>query len=201
VDYGRVWFLASCGGKRGGTCFSGWCASSASESTGLAAGLSIIVEGGDLAIEECIFGAGRSSLDGRTLEAISSSPRAVDVIGGAVRIARSRFSNLDGGAISVRSGSLDVNDCTLDDNSAPHGGALLVTGGLALLMRTLFQKNSATTSGGALQVDGGVVELASATQFVGNSAPRGASLCAARCIALELKVITIPFNRRARALT
>ena len=55
---------------------------------------------------------------------------------------------------------------------------MTVTGGTAHVARTVFRRNRAEVSGGALQVDGGGVELSSETRFVQNKAPRGASLCA-----------------------
>jgi predicted outer membrane repeat protein len=69
-----------------------------------------------------------------------------------------------------------VDNCTLRDNSAPRGGALLISGGSARIKSTIFERNTGTTSGGALQVEGGTVELASETHFLENSAPMGAAL-------------------------
>lgn len=137
------------------------------------AGLAIRVEGSDLAVEGCNFTGKSAGLPGASLE-----PRALTVVSGTVRIVDVTFFHFGGGAIAVIAGILDVDAATLHDNSAETGGALLVTGGWAHLKRVVFRDNMARISGGALQIDDGVVELAKETRFVDNRAPQGASLYA-----------------------
>eukprot|EP00966_Prymnesium_polylepis_P323140 7379351-Prymnesium_polylepis.1 len=141
-------------------------------------GLRIFSEGGDLRIKDTMFGGALDSAlnSGRKLDGSHEQP-ALTVNGGNVDIFRGQFSHLNGGAISVTSGSLNMDNSTFTGNRAVKGGAILVTGGRAHLKRVLFRRNRAETTGGALQVDGGVVELSSETYFIGNRAPQGASLC------------------------
>ena len=159
-------------------------------------GLRIISESGDLRIRDTSFGdaLSRTHNRGRALDGSDEQP-ALSVNGGNVDIFRGQFSHFNGGAIAVTSGWLSMDNSTFDDNSAVKGGAILVTGGHAHLKRVLFRRNRARTTGGALQVDGGIVELSDETHFVGNRAPQGASLCA--CLLKHKDVtllLTIPLH-------
>eukprot|EP00966_Prymnesium_polylepis_P334207 7389602-Prymnesium_polylepis.1 len=165
------------------------------------AGLAIRVEGGDLAVEDCNF-TGKSA----GLQGTSPEPRALTIVRGTVRILDATFSHFDGGAIAVMAGRLDVDAATLHDNSAATGGALLVTGGWALLKRVVFRNNMGKTSGGALQVDDGVVELAQQTRFVTNWAPQGASLYASSVrtvtrTGVETELLSLSTKNIARAIS
>ena len=134
----------------------------------------ITVEGGELTLDGCHFDG--DSVSGRRLQALAAAGRALLVSGGIVRVFGGSFSNLKGGAIGVTGGELDLHGTTLEDNRATAGGALLVTGGTVRVARALFRGNVGVASGGALQVEGGEMELAQSTLLVDNEAPRGSAL-------------------------
>jgi predicted outer membrane repeat protein len=144
-------------------------------------GLALNVEGGHVMIKGCNC-SGRPTDTGvplhRRLGEATFLRRALTVNHGTVYISGTTFSNLEGGAIEITGGTVDIDQATLHDNSGDKGGALLITEGLVRLTGVLFRRNHAQTSGGALHVDGGVVELARETHFADNKTPQGASLCA-----------------------
>ena len=105
-----------------------------------------------------------------------------------------------GGAIFLTGGTLLVTDTTFRDVSAPHagavgvsggrasferceflgnratdgdGGALLISGGVVDVSRSVFAENAATGSGGAIRMAGGALELSDHTTVVNNHASSG----------------------------
>lgn len=67
----------------------------------------------------------------------------------------------DGGAIMVTKGnSLNVNNVTLQGNTATRGGAIWVQdGGYMTVVSSRFYGNTATQNGGAIGSDGGIITL------------------------------------------
>ena len=63
------------------------------------------------------------------------------------------------GGIVLSDGHLVLSDSVFKRNSAVTGAAMRVTGGHARVSACTFDGNEAQQSGGALQVDGGEVEL------------------------------------------
>ena len=115
------------------------------------------VGGGELALTDCtieaalISGAGSSGGAGRRLE--SATERAFSMVGGHAVLIRVSISGHSAGAIDVAAASLILIACTLRDNWARTGGALLVRDGADVTaVHTAFINNGASESGGALQV-------------------------------------------------
>ena len=77
---------------------------------------------------------------------------------------------------ACNAGSLVVVDSELLDNTADEGAAVRVVGGKVELSQTLVEGNRATTRGGALFVDGGIVALRNRTLFLRNSAPEAGTI-------------------------
>ena len=116
------------------------------------------VDGGELSITDCSItsdsahvaaeGRQRRRLDAPTGE------RALSVLGGGhATLVRTMVSGCTSGAIGVSSATLGLRLCILRDNTAQTGGAMLVGGGSNVTVeQSLIAYNSATVSGGALQV-------------------------------------------------
>ena len=78
---------------------------------------------------------------------------ALVVDDGMVILAQTTLRGHLAGAISVAAaGHLTLIACTVSGNRAQSGGAMLVTGGVVVAIDTNLTNNSATTSGGAIQV-------------------------------------------------
>lgn len=58
------------------------------------------------------------------------------------------------GAVEVNDGTVELQQCTLEQNEAVQGGALLVRGGTTSVSASLMRWNKALESGGAIQVIG-----------------------------------------------
>ena len=82
----------------------------------------------------------------------------------------------DGGALSLTGGRAEVRNTWFLDNHADRGGAIAVDGGSLLLDNCRLDSNTATLDGGALYVRSGAVNLRSGTLLQGNSALSGNSL-------------------------
>ena len=141
---------------------------------GLVLSSSVRVEGGQLHISSCAFGQALGSSRRLT----SGSPlRALTLSAGEAIIEHTIFSNLTGGAIALeRAGSLHVSDNTFYNNRAESGGAMIVSGGSAVLTRCVFENNRAAVVGGGLRITGGHVELRNQTLLRGNEASEGRSV-------------------------
>ena len=143
---------------------------------------SVRVEGGRLEATRCVFGPARTQSQRlRRLQGTESprpSQRALTVVGGEAIVEHATFFNVTGGAIAVEvDGSLQLRDSLLSSNSAEFGGAVIVSGGRAVLERCLIENNRAVVAGGGLYVtDGGQVQLKNQTLLRGNEASRERSI-------------------------
>ena len=127
----------------------------------------IIVESGSAMIDRCRF------------EGSSAAASGLVVRDGSVRVQQSEFlgdvTQLEGGAISVSGGTLDMVDSTL----TVVGGALNVCcSGHARVQQTVFVDNKATL--GAISVSGGLLEIINSTltRNVANDPDGGGALYA-----------------------
>jgi hypothetical protein len=86
----------------------------------------------------------------------TSDKRVLDIVGGAVALSQTTISGKHMGAIGVHGGRLSIIECTIRDSQAAFGGALLVgEGSLVRILSSNLVANSASESGGALQVCSG----------------------------------------------
>ena len=151
---------------------------------------SLDVRNGTLAIEGCVVAAGPSAplaavyepsnatnTSGRRLDAAprlaGPQQRALTLSGGAVDVRGTTFEGHAGGAILVEDGKLELRDSTLRKNRAETGAALYVKGGQVWVSSTTLVDNEATSSGGAIRLSGGELDLANRTVLLGNTAPEG----------------------------
>ena len=92
--------------------------------------------------------------------------------GGAAKVVQARLI-LDsvvieeatlGPALQNQGGILELSDCEIRDCDVPAAGAgLSLAGGITRVRRSTFANNTAVGSGGAIQQDGGVLELVNCT--------------------------------------
>ena len=124
-------------------------------------GLKVAVYGSEVDFDQCVFDgngtqAHRSTrrqlqtsepstpLSTAPLPSMPPSPpflpdRALSIYAGSARLHACTFVSLEGGAILVSTGgALSLTSCVLRHNTADMGGALLVTGGLAVLSGTVL---------------------------------------------------------------
>ena len=132
-------------------------------------GDALLVDGGQLHMESC------------TVSGVDSGIRALHVLFGGVVAVDSRFeNNEEAGAVAVEDGTLKLEGCELhanhDKKEEGKGGAVHVTGGAVVIENTRFSDNTATRSGGTLQVDGGTVQLANKTELVYTHAEGAAAI-------------------------
>eukprot|EP00966_Prymnesium_polylepis_P019383 446844-Prymnesium_polylepis.1 len=81
------------------------------------------------------------------------SDRALTVTGGTVVVMKSILHGQLAGAVVVQAASLTMMACVVRDSCAATGGGLLVGSGAdVLVVASNFTNNSASVSGGALQV-------------------------------------------------
>ena len=140
---------------------------------------SVHVAGGRLRITRCVFGEDQTQAQRRrSLQGSDAPPpRALTVVAGEAIIEQATFLNFTGGAIAVAaSGSLQLRDSQLRSNQADFGGAMLVSGGRAVLERCLLEGNRALVAGGGLHILGGAVELRNQTVLRGNAASVASSI-------------------------
>ena len=139
----------------------------------------VIIEGGTVEvpveIAGCRFGALRSP--GRRLAA-GTTTRALLVSDGHVSISDTFFEGLLGGAIKVSGGAgLAVRTSVFGRNQAERGSALLITGGKVVVDNSRFTDNKATdaTNGGAICVSGtnASLELGNKTVITGSKGHGG----------------------------
>ena len=141
------------------------------------------VDGGDLALSNCSFGAS-PAMDRRRLSG-DAEPRALTVGNGTVALDGVVFEDLTGGAIEVNGGTVTLTGSALRRNSAAKGAALLVTGGAVRIAGSVLEANTASEGGGALFVQGGTVALGNQTAMRGNDAPKSAGKAIYSAVALE----------------
>jgi predicted outer membrane repeat protein len=104
--------------------------------------------------------------------------RALTLSGGHTMLSQTVLSAHSAGAIHVlHSASLTLIECTVEDCRAQTGGAVLVDGprSKVVIANSSLINNSATVSGGAIQVNAGSVHLLNETMLTKNSAPSGSS--------------------------
>ena len=118
---------------------------------------------------------GQAILSGCTL-ANMSGVRALTVTGGITLVSGTTFEGNTAGAVRVEGGTLEMDATSARANHARRGAALLVTNGTVHIRNSTLQTNQADESGGAVQVDGGKVTLASGTALLDNEAPAGAAI-------------------------
>jgi len=128
------------------------------------------VDGGELSMHNC------------TIRDINNGARALHVLLGSVHAERCRFvDNRADGAVAIEDGTIELRQCDLHGNHVAgptaRGGAVLVMGGTVRIEQSRFSDNTATASGGTLQIDGGRVQLADKTELTyalaGRAAPIG----------------------------
>ena len=128
----------------------------------------LLVDGGQLHMENC------------TVSGVSSA-RALHVVTGEVLAHKCSFvENQAWGALAVEDGNVHLRQCEVHANQASRdngrGGAALVSGGTVVIEDSRFSDNSATSSGGTLQIDGGLVQLVDKTELVYARASRAAAV-------------------------
>lgn len=107
------------------------------------------VEGGELRLTNCTilspwWATGSDDV---------STHRAISIAGGHALLMRVVLSGHSAGAISIDAATLILLECTFRENLAQVGGALLISGGANVTAeRSVFVHNSASVSGGAIQV-------------------------------------------------
>jgi predicted outer membrane repeat protein len=85
-----------------------------------------------------------------------------------------------GGLVSSASNvTLSVTECTFLRNTATSGGAIELNGSTAIIDRSTFDGNTATSQGGAIDVQAAGSLTLSNSVFVGNAAPTGSALSVA----------------------
>ena len=161
----------------------------------------------NLTVENCVFRdnhagqGGAISLSGTTLTNLTVTGctfigNSANYSGGAIsapntatmRLTRSRFvgneiSNLLGGAVCADKGTVTVEGCVFEDNSAPYGGAIGSSQATVTLTNSTFSGNAASQMGGAVHSQGLIVEPPLACKltvnggsFTGNTASYGGAI-------------------------
>ncbi len=146
------------------------------EGSELVSGVSInsggsVAVGADTTLDviDCRFADNRSDQGG----AISAGEAVVHVRG--TQFERNR-ADIDGGAVQLIGGSLDIENGDFRDNSADNGGAISVRNGEVALRVSSFCKNAADATGGALDTGALVEALLTNNRFLDNGAVRGGAL-------------------------
>jgi hypothetical protein len=110
------------------------------------------VTGSELQLTNCTIVSLRPAIDLDDVSTLSVQ-RALSIVGGHAVLTRVVLSGHSAGAISVNAATLTLIECTLRENWAQVGGAMLVIGGANVTAeRSVFVQNSASVSGGAIQV-------------------------------------------------
>ena len=89
--------------------------------------------------------------------------RALTISGGEAQLEDVVLQGTRGGALHLIGGVLRMLRCSLLDNEAVDGGALLVSGGEAFVSATHFSRNNATQTGGAICVENGTLVISNGT--------------------------------------
>ena len=126
-------------------------------------GPAVVVHGGGrLLMHECM---------------LTRNPQTALVTSGdSVEVTKSTFSlngdrGVDGGAVRVSGGRLELSYCTFNANIARRGGAMFASGsGHYWLRRATFSSNIADLHGGAIYATGADVTLANSTLLIDNVA-------------------------------
>ena len=153
-------------------------------------GAKVRVDGGDVSVEGLRFLGGGGVAAKRRLSiarGADGSPEAaaellhadrpITLHGGVMRVRNTVLSGIGGGGILVTGGSLLLSHSEVRRCRAARGAALRILGGNVTLTGTLLEDNTATDSGGAVEVaGGGTLTLSNQTRLRGNSAHWGSSL-------------------------
>ena len=113
------------------------------------------VEGGELELTDCAIDAMAAEIGGGARRALNPSDeeRALSIIGGDVVLLRVLLQGHPAGAIRAHAANLALMECTIGNNEAQSGGAILVSGGSNVTVEySVLVGNRALVSGGALQV-------------------------------------------------
>ena len=155
------------------------------------------VDGGELFLTDCRIEDAAVAMRRRLN--LPEGGRAVTVVGGSASLTRTVLRGHPNGAVLVRAAILVLDQCSIQDSQALTGGAILMDGDAKLMAaHSKLTNNSATLSGGALQVgpcrwwalmssctvsshrhtlcsqvNSGHVQLSNQTLLKGNSAPHG----------------------------
>ena len=109
-----------------------------------------MVQGGNLAVTACSIEAIPSE---EQATASLHSERALSILGGHVELLQIALHGHLAGAISIEAATLILIECTICNSRAQSGGAMLIEEGAEVdVALSLFEGNSALSSGGALQV-------------------------------------------------
>jgi len=123
-----------------------------------------------IAIEDCNFSSNAGS-------GVVVYPEAVVVIRSCRFTRNGDAMTSRGGAIRVDGGSLQLIDSTFDRNEALEGGAMYIRGGASVaVLNSLFRRNHANSTGGALVVVDARVVLGNGTLLEGNHAEEANTL-------------------------
>ena len=111
-------------------------------------------EGGNLTLLSCSFEEPRVEVGSSLLTGQPQVERALSISsGGHATLVQTVLRGHSAGALVVHAATLSLIDCIIRDSHALSGGAVLVSGGSNLtVIQSRFIGNSATESGGALQV-------------------------------------------------
>ena len=137
-------------------------------------------DGGAVSVDGASLVLDRVVLQGNTS---SGDGGAVAVFAGSLAILSSTFdgneSGDDGGAVAMTSGSLTVDASSFVSNTGSRGGAMLVDGTLVDIQDSTFSGNTATDDGGALMLVATPQVQIQRVNLLGNSAGlRGGALAA-----------------------
>ena len=113
------------------------------------------VEGGRLALTDCAMDTMAAEIGGSARRELGASDgeRALSITGGDVVLLRVVVQGHLAGAIHAHAANLALIECTIGNNEAQFGGAILVSGGSNVTVEySVLASNRALVSGGALQV-------------------------------------------------
>jgi hypothetical protein len=122
-------------------------------------------------VQRCTFERNRAIFDGGAARIFNSLVTMADsrFLGNVSQGGEFPGNTSNGGAIATWS-TVQVNNCEFVGNSAPRGGAIADNSNGAVLRNCTIIANTATTSGGGIQVLGGTTHVLSSI-VRGNSAP------------------------------
>ena len=134
--------------------------------------------------------AGPSSGSPASLASLSVSVgRALTMSGGETQLEDVVLQGTRGGALHLIGGVLRMLRCSLLDNEAVDGGALLVSGGEAFVSATHFSRNNATQTGGAICVENGTLVVGNGTLLESNTCAREGGECGASIFSNDTAIV------------